>query len=54
MIDPSAGPPSTSITLVGEFTGSLYWYWASREGSGRTDYLGKIEFGDYHCYVSGL
>lgn len=52
MIDPSAGPPNTSPTLAGEYTGTLYWFWSNREGSGRVDYVGKIMFGDYHCYVS--
>jgi hypothetical protein len=54
MVDPSAGPPNTSPTLVGEYTGTLHWYWSNREGSRRTDYIGKTNFGDYHCYVSVL
>eukprot|EP00878_Enallax_costatus_P025844 GHUV01027681.1.p1 GENE.GHUV01027681.1~~GHUV01027681.1.p1 ORF type:complete len:158 (+),score=17.28 GHUV01027681.1:481-954(+) len=52
LIDPSAGPPTTSPALVGEYTGTLYWYWSNRESSGRVDYIGKVMFGDYHCYFS--
>lgn len=52
LVDPSAGPPDTSPTVVGEYTGTLYWYWSDREGSGRTDYIGQVAFGDYNCYVS--
>lgn len=37
---------------VGECTGTLYWLWSNSEGSGRTEYVGKIAFGDYNCYVS--
>jgi len=54
LIDPAAGPPDSSPSLVGELTGALYWYWSNSEGSGRTDYIGKIIFGDDHCYVSLL
>lgn len=52
LVDPSAGPPNTTPNLAGEYTGTLYWYWSDRESSGRVDYIGKIMFGDYHCYVS--
>eukprot|EP00775_Hariotina_reticulata_P007195 gene7195-7409_t len=52
LIDPAAGPPDSSPALIGEITGALYWYWSNSEGSGRTDYIGKIRFGDHHCYFS--
>lgn len=54
LIDPQSGSPGISPKLLGDISGVVHWDFSQLEGSGRTEFIGKIPFGDYRCKISDI